>query len=159
VRRSAIMEVTAPLLVYKDRDELEELRTSLGVESTIDIPTLLCRRSKFTEVLFEQEIVGGLKLYTSFVQRLTELSEIKKDGRMMVSTSSVLQAIVHVEPKTPQSVIIMMIPDTTTEEQHSVESILTALSKAPLVRRSPPAQENSSSNSMSPQRHESRADV
>lgn len=158
VRRSAIMEVTAPLLVYKDRDELEELRTSLGVESTIDIPTLLFRRSKFTEVLFEQEIVGGLKLYTSFVQRLTELSEIKKDGRMMVSTSNVLKAIVHVEPKTPQSVIMMMVPDTTTEEQHSVESVLTALSKAPLVRRSPPALESSSANSMSPQRHESRAD-
>jgi hypothetical protein len=138
VRRSAIMEVTAPLLVYKDREELEDLRTSLGVESTIDIPTLLFRRSKFTEVLFEQEIVGGLKLYTSFVQRLTELSEVRPDGRMMVSTSNVLQAIVYVEPKTPQAVILMMIPDTTQEELHSVESILSALAKAPLVRRSPP---------------------
>ena len=145
MRRTAIMEVTAPLLVYKDRDELEELRSSLGVESTVDIPALLLRRSKFTEVLFEQEVVGGMKLYTNFVQKLTELSELSDSGNLYVSTSSVLQAVVHVEPKTPQTVIMMMIADTSQEALYPLESILSAVAKAPLVRRSPPSSNGSGS--------------
>jgi hypothetical protein len=138
LRRSALNELLTPMLQFKARDEFEELRASIGFESTIDIAQLVTPKSRFMDLLFEQEVAEGMKLFAKAVDKLTSSATIGKDGfTLMLTTTSVLMVIVQLEPKTPQDVIDALIHgDSSEDAEFPLEHTLRALWHVPFIRRS-----------------------
>ncbi|CUG90278.1 Hypothetical protein, putative [Bodo saltans] len=137
LRRATVLELIVPLLAFKGRDEIEELRTALGVESTVDVSLLTQSSSKFMTTLFEQECTEGIKLYVTVVEKLSAASTMQ-EGVRCVTTASVLDVVADVEPHTDQRVLDALIKGDVTEESvFPLEHTLQALRSAPLVRATP----------------------
>jgi predicted nucleic acid-binding Zn-ribbon protein len=137
LRRATVLELIVPLLPFKSREEVEELRTALGVESTVDVSVLVVPSSKFMSTLFEQECAEGVKLYVALVEKLTASSTVI-EGVRCTTTAAVLDVVADVEPHTEQRVIDALIKGDVNEESvFPLEHTLQALRSVELVRASP----------------------
>lgn len=155
LRKGAITEVVGPLLSFKTRAELDELKAALGVETTVDAARLAADDSPFMQALLQQSCVDGPALYTSLVHALCAAEGASAATATVAAHAShadgsaagltkraVVECLLRAEPLLPHTLIANVVagPNGQGLEDHEKLSLLHVLERVarlPIIRLTP----------------------